>query len=161
MEFEGTDICELSCADGEVRYYRRRPVEDERQHCKQTSSAEGIARLRHRGYAVAAAINRWDALDVLRGLTIILMNLMPGSWEFNYSPLEHAHWEVGTLMDMVVPSFLFCIGCAMPLSLQRRNAQGDSPQTLLAHVGWRGARTATDSRVDRRGQHRWRSVLRI
>jgi len=30
--------------------------------------------------------SRWDALDVLRGLTIILMlmNLTPGSWEHNY-----------------------------------------------------------------------------
>jgi predicted acyltransferase len=89
---------------------------------------------------MAAAMNRWDALDVLRGLTIILMlmNLMPGSWEFNYSPLEHAKWDGATLMDMVAPSFLFCIGCALPLSLQRRNAKGDSPQALLGHVLWRG-----------------------
>jgi len=33
-----------------------------------------------------ALTTRWDALDVLRGLTIILMllNLGPGSWEFNF-----------------------------------------------------------------------------
>jgi hypothetical protein len=31
-------------------------------------------------------MKRWDALDVLRGLTIMLMllNLSPGSWEHNY-----------------------------------------------------------------------------
>jgi predicted acyltransferase len=60
---------------------------------------------------------RWDALDVLRGLTIMLMllNLAPGSWEFNYSFLVHAKWEGGTLIDMVAPAFLFCIGAAMPL----------------------------------------------
>jgi predicted acyltransferase len=83
--------------------------------------------------------NRWDALDVLRGLTIMLMllNLAPGSWEFNYSWLVHAKWEGGTLIDMVAPAFLFCIGAAMPLSLERRSAKGASRGELLRHVAWR------------------------
>jgi predicted acyltransferase len=85
--------------------------------------------------------NRWDALDVLRGLTIILMlmNLTPGSWEFNYPFLVHAKWEGWTLIDMVAPAFLFCIGAAMPLSLERRSAKGDSRVALLRHVLSRGA----------------------
>jgi predicted acyltransferase len=85
-------------------------------------------------------MKRWDALDVLRGLTIILMlmNLTPGSWEFNYAFLEHAKWDGGTLIDMVAPAFLFCIGAAMPLSLERRSEKGDSRGTLLRHVLWRG-----------------------
>jgi predicted acyltransferase len=82
---------------------------------------------------------RWDALDVLRGLTIMLMllNLSPGSWEFNYGFLVHAKWEGGTLIDMVAPAFLFCIGAVMPLSFERRAARGARPQALLAHVFWR------------------------
>jgi predicted acyltransferase len=82
---------------------------------------------------------RWDALDVLRGLSIIgmLLNLNPGSWEHNYSALVHARWEGWTLIDMVAPAFLFCVGAALPLSLQRRFAKGDSRQQLLAHVAWR------------------------
>jgi hypothetical protein len=85
--------------------------------------------------------NRWDALDVLRGLTIILMlmNLTPGSWEFNYPFLVHAKWEGWTLIDMVAPAFLFCIGAAMPLSLERRSVKGDSRVALLRHVLSRGA----------------------
>ena len=85
--------------------------------------------------------NRWDALDVLRGLTIILMlmNLTPGSWEFNYPFLVHAKREGWTLIDMVAPAFLFCIGAAMPLSLERRSAKGDSRVALLRHVLLRGA----------------------
>jgi predicted acyltransferase len=73
-----------------------------------------------------APSTRWDAIDVLRALTIILMllNLAPGSWEFNYGFLEHAKWEGWTLIDMVAPAFLFCIGAAMPLSLERRSARG-------------------------------------
>ena len=50
--------------------------------------------------------SRWDALDVLRGLPIMLMllNLSPGSWEFNYSWLTHAKWDGWTLIDMVAPA---------------------------------------------------------
>ncbi|MES1263919.1 MAG: DUF5009 domain-containing protein [Peristeroidobacter soli] len=86
-------------------------------------------------------MKRWDALDVLRGLTIILMlmNLTPGSWEHNYAFLEHAKWDGWTLIDMVAPAFLFCIGAAMPLSLERRSDKGDSRSTLMRHVLWRGA----------------------
>jgi len=87
-----------------------------------------------------ALTTRWDALDVLRGLTIILMllNLGPGSWEFNYAFLEHAKWEGGALIDMVAPAFLFCIGVAMPLSFARRASRGASRGDLLRHVLWRG-----------------------
>lgn len=82
---------------------------------------------------------RWDALDVLRGLTIILMmlNLSPGSWSYNYPFLVHAQWFGWTLIDMVAPAFLFCIGVAMPLSFARRASKGDSKQALLRHVLWR------------------------
>ena len=82
---------------------------------------------------------RWDALDVLRGLTIMLMllNLSPGSWEHNFSWLVHAKWDGWTLIDMVAPAFLFCIGVAMPLSLRRRSEKGASRAELLRHVLWR------------------------
>jgi predicted acyltransferase len=84
-------------------------------------------------------MKRWDALDVLRGLTIMLMllNLSPGSWQHNYSWLTHAQWEGWTLIDIVAPAFLFCVGAAMPLSLQRRSEKGASRADLLRHVLWR------------------------
>ena len=77
----------------------------------------------------------------LRGLTIILMlmNLTPGSWEYNYPFLVHAKWEGWTLIDMVAPAFLFCIGAAMPLSLERARRKAIRAQRLLRHVLWRGA----------------------
>jgi predicted acyltransferase len=84
---------------------------------------------------------RWDALDVLRGLTIglMLLNLSPGSWAHNYSWLVHAKWEGWTLIDMVAPAFLFCIGAALPLSFQRRFERGASRGDLARHVLWRSA----------------------
>jgi predicted acyltransferase len=83
---------------------------------------------------------RWDALDVLRGLTIMLMllNLSPGSWEHNFGFLVHAPWQGWTLIDMVAPAFLFCVGVAMPLSFERRAAKGASRSDLMRHVLWRG-----------------------
>jgi len=90
--------------------------------------------------SAVAVSTRWDALDVLRGLTIILMlmNLSPGSWAHNYAPLEHVPWDGWTLIDMVAPAFLFCIGVAMPLSLERRSTRGADSGALLRHVLWRG-----------------------
>jgi predicted acyltransferase len=83
---------------------------------------------------------RWDALDVLRGFTIIamLLNLNPGSWEFNYAWLVHATWEGWTLIDMVAPAFLFFIGAALPLSFSRRADKGATREMLLRHVIVRG-----------------------
>jgi len=80
-----------------------------------------------------ANTRRWDALDVLRGLTIMLMllNIAPGSWAHNYGFLVHAPWESWTLIDMVAPAFLFCIGVAMPLSFERCSARGDSRGHLM------------------------------
>ena len=78
--------------------------------------------------------NRWDALDVFRGLTIMamLLNLSPGSWEFNYAWLVHAKWEGWTLIDMVAPTFLFFIGAALPLrpAGDFHRAAAVPPQTL-------------------------------
>lgn len=84
---------------------------------------------------------RWDALDVLRGLSIIgmLLNMNPGSWERGYDWLTHAKWEGWTLIDMVAPGFLFCIGVALPLSMRRRFAAGDARSQLLRHVLVRSA----------------------
>jgi predicted acyltransferase len=84
-------------------------------------------------------VTRWDALDVLRGLTIMLMllHLAPGSWGHHYAFLVHSPWEGWALVDMVAPGFLFCIGVAMPLSFERRSRRDASRGDLLRHVFWR------------------------
>ena len=55
---------------------------------------------------------RLHALDVVRGLTIILMIIVntPGSWSHVYAPLLHAEWNGITPTDYVFPSFLFIVG---------------------------------------------------
>jgi len=82
---------------------------------------------------------RWQALDWLRGLSIIgmLLNLVPGAWEHEYDWMIHVKWEGFHLIDMVAPGFLFCIGAALPLSLAKRLEKGQSRAGLWRHGLWR------------------------
>ncbi|MGA9658119.1 MAG: DUF5009 domain-containing protein [Asticcacaulis sp.] len=84
-------------------------------------------------------IKRWESLDLLRGLSIIgmLLNLMPGAWDKQYSWLTHAVWDGWQPIDMVAPAFLFCIGAALPFSLQSRLDKGETKQATALHILWR------------------------
>ena len=63
---------------------------------------------------------RFQALDVMRGLTLALMILVntPGSWDFVYAPLLHANWHGATPTDFVFPFFMFIVGSAMYFSVR-------------------------------------------
>lgn len=69
---------------------------------------------------------RHQAIDVMRGLTVVLMIVvnMSISETQSYAPLLHATWHGLTLTDLVFPSFLFVVGAAMSFSLGRYQAQG-------------------------------------
>ena len=70
---------------------------------------------------------RLMALDVLRGLTIVLMIIVnnPGSWSHVYAPLLHAKWHGWTPTDLVFPFFLFMVGTAMWYSFKKYNHKLD------------------------------------
>lgn len=76
---------------------------------------------------MSRSIERYLALDVLRGLTIALMILVntPGSWSTIYAPFRHAAWHGFTITDLVFPSFLFAVGNAMSFSLRKYTQQGN------------------------------------
>lgn len=76
---------------------------------------------------MSRSIQRYLALDVLRGLTIALMILVntPGSWSTIYAPFRHAAWHGFTITDLVFPSFLFAVGNAMSFSLRKYTQQGN------------------------------------
>lgn len=88
---------------------------------------------------------RWEALDVLRGLSILgmLLNLNPGAWDKQYIWLQHAKWQGGHLIDMVAPAFLFCIGAALPLSLERRLRDTSGHGLIYLHILWRSVALVT------------------
>lgn len=79
---------------------------------------------------------RWLALDWLRGLSVLgmLLVVMPGDWSARYSWLDHAAWAGISPADWIFPSFLFCVGLALPISLQRRLGEGTPKRLLLRQI---------------------------
>ena len=77
-------------------------------------------------------MQRYIALDALRGLTIALMILVntPGSWSYVYSPLLHAQWHGLTPTDLVFPFFLFIVGSAMFFAFKKQDFQLTGPTAL-------------------------------
>lgn len=64
---------------------------------------------------------RYLALDVLRGITIVGMITVnnPGSWAHVYAPLLHSRWHGCTPTDLVFPFFLFVVGVSMFFSFAK------------------------------------------
>lgn len=72
------------------------------------------------------------SLDIFRGMTVAAMILVnnPGSWTDIYAPLQHASWHGCTPTDWIFPFFLFIVGVAITLSLQKRKERGDKDLVL-------------------------------
>ena len=70
--------------------------------------------------------NRLASLDVFRGMTIAGMVLVnnPGTRSSIYGPLKHAEWHGITPTDYIFPFFLFIVGVAVPIALQKRMQNG-------------------------------------
>ena len=79
------------------------------------------------------------SLDILRGLTIILMIIVnnAGSWESVYAPLLHADWNGITPTDYVFPGFLFIIGVSIVFSLTKQIESGKSRMEITKKITWR------------------------
>lgn len=75
---------------------------------------------------------RIAAIDLLRGLAVIGMILVAyaGDWDHRFPVLTHADWRGFALADMIFPSFLFCVGAAMPFSLLKRAGELPIPDVL-------------------------------
>lgn len=70
---------------------------------------------------MTTTFQRFTALDVFRGMTIIFMIIVnsPGNYSTTYAPLLHANWHGFTLTDLVFPSFLFAVGNAMSFVMKK------------------------------------------
>lgn len=62
------------------------------------------------------------AVDIFRGLTIVLMILVntPGTWSAVYPPLLHVDWHGYTPTDLVFPFFLFIVGTSIVFAYQNK-----------------------------------------
>lgn len=75
---------------------------------------------RHTPATVAGKAQRLVSLDVLRGLTVMLMIFVNnGAGDHIFPMLQHAKWNGMTLADIVFPFFLFIMGVAMFLSMKK------------------------------------------
>ena len=81
------------------------------------------------------------SIDALRGLTIAFMILVndPGDWAHVYAPLDHANWNGFTPTDLVFPTFLFLIGCAIVFSISSRLEKGIAKRTIALQILRRSA----------------------
>jgi predicted acyltransferase len=78
------------------------------------------------------------SIDIFRGLTILVMifvNDLAGIkglpwWNYHIPPGEQGL----TYVDVVFPAFLFIVGMAIPLAIEKRQAKGDSILKILYHI---------------------------
>ena len=83
--------------------------------------------------------HRLLSLDVLRGLTIILMIIVnnPGSWSHVFTPFLHASWNGITPTDYIFPGFIFILGVSVVLSISKQIQNGTPKKSILKKIAWR------------------------
>lgn len=77
---------------------------------------------------------RFQALDIFRGITICLMIIVntSGNGETTFAPLNHALWNGFTPTDLVFPSFMFAVGNAM--SFVMRKWEGMNTSAVISKI---------------------------
>lgn len=58
-------------------------------------------------------------------------------WHWLATQSEHVDWTGCTLHDLIQPGFSFLVGVALPYSIARRRARGQSVWTMTGHALWR------------------------
>lgn len=78
------------------------------------------------------------AIDMLRGLTMLLMVFVNDLWSVGGVPrfLEHFEFREDGMgvSDIVFPMFLFAMGMSIPYAIERRFAKGYSGESTLGHI---------------------------
>jgi predicted acyltransferase len=89
---------------------------------------------------------RFLSLDFLRGFTMfwiiggsemviaVAMRIHPACGDFVETQLYHATWQGFTLLDMVMPVFLFLVGVSLPLALAKRLQAGKPLRPVYARI---------------------------
>ena len=108
------------------------------ERCKRERAMNITTSVRDGSNVTASATQRFQSIDILRGLTMAVMifvNALSGAeglpwWTFH----ALAQQDVMTYVDMVFPFFLFVVGMSMPLSINQRLKRNASLPLLWLHV---------------------------
>ena len=96
-----------------------------------------------------SAATRLKSLDALRGFDMFWIigggEVMKGLAKALNTPvlnalvpqLEHVRWQGLHCWDLIWPLFMFIVGAAIPLSVERRMADGATRRSLFLHALWR------------------------
>ena len=82
------------------------------------------------------ALRGFDMFWIIGGAAVFgaLADVWPNPVTFGLKrQLEHVPWEGCHFYDLIYPLFLLLIGAVLPFSLNRRQAQGESPGRLCLH----------------------------
>ena len=78
------------------------------------------------------------SIDVFRGLTIFTMLFVNHIFDLGMTDipdwLKHVPADGLTFSDIIFPAFLFIVGMAVPLSIDKRIRRGDTWWKLLGHI---------------------------
>ena len=97
----------------------------------------------------AQRTERLVSLDALRGFDMFWIiggtAILMGFGKVIHRPFfdkfleqfDHVPWRGLHFYDLIWPLFMFIMGAAIPLSMAKRRAQGESDRTLLLHALWR------------------------
>lgn len=99
---------------------------------------------------LTAMSTRIASIDAFRGFVMFLMmgevlefakvsTALPNNpfWAFLARQQNHVAWAGCILHDLIQPGFSFLVGVALPFSLARRRAEGQSQLCLTLHAFWR------------------------
>lgn len=82
--------------------------------------------------------NRLKAIDLLRGVTMILMVFVNDLWSLKGIPkwMLHVAPDVDGigLSDIVFPAFLFIVGLSLPLAIDARRHKGHTEAAIARHI---------------------------
>lgn len=78
------------------------------------------------------------SIDILRGLTMLLMVFVNDLWSVTGVPHFLEHFEVSEdgmgVADIVFPMFLFAMGMSIPYALENRFSKGIPGESTLGHI---------------------------
>jgi predicted acyltransferase len=84
--------------------------------------------------------DRLLSLDLLRGLTVIVMIVVNSVGDPTFATMRHSTWAGYTLADSVFPAFIVMVGVSIAVAMAGVKARGEVDGKLIGHITLRTLR---------------------